>query len=117
MDWSAFVQLVSVTRLEVLAIALALTVVLGVASALKAGDFKWASFAKFLQPNLNFFYMILGYLVSAVVSTILPDTVDSVVVIATYTAVVIAMAVKIKEQLAYLGVPLTGWKLPLEAKT
>lgn len=117
MNWDTFVNLVSVTRLEVLGIALVATILLGILGALKSKSFKWVLIASFLQPSLNFFYMIMGYLATAAVCTfILPDAADAAAVVTTYTLIVIGMVAKIKEQLAFLGVPLTGFKLPLETK-
>jgi hypothetical protein len=117
MDWSKFVELVDTTRLIVLAIALGLTIVLGVAGALKAKAFQWSKLASFLAPGANFFWYILGYVATAgVAALVLPEWKPAV--ITTYSFIIVAMVVKIKEQLAALapGLTIVNWKLPLETK-
>lgn len=119
MDFGAFVTLVSMTRLEVLGVALALTIVLGILGALKSKSFKWGLVASFLEPSLNFFWLILGYIGTAAVSAwLLPESVEPATVITTYTVIVIAMVSKIKDQLSYLapGLPILNWRLPLESQ-
>jgi hypothetical protein len=114
MDWSKFVELVDTTRLIVLAIALGLTIVLGVAGALKAKAFQWSKLASFLAPGANY---ILGYVATAgVAALVLPEWKPAV--ITTYSFIIVAMVVKIKEQLAALapGLTIVNWKLPLETK-
>ncbi len=118
MDWMSFIDLVNPTRLEVLGIALALTCVLGILSAIKGKQFKWAQIASFLAPSLNFFWMILGYVVVAAIAALIDDSFKPGV-IATYTIIVAAMVVKLKDQLSYLtggAIPVLNWKLPLENK-
>lgn len=118
MDWIAFVDLVNPTRLAVLGIALALTVVLGIVGALKARQFQWAKIASCLTPGINFFWMILAYVVLAAVAAWI-DTSWEPAVIAAYSFIIIAMVAKIKEQISFLapGLPVANWKLPLETKS
>ncbi len=117
MDWNAFVDMISTTRLAVLGIALALTVVLGMLGALKARTFKWTQIASILAPGLNFFYMILGYSATAAIAAWV-DTAWEPAVLTAYTFIVVAMVAKIKEQITYLapGLPVANWKLPLETR-
>jgi predicted Na+-dependent transporter len=117
MDWNAFVDLVSPTRLAVLGIALAITVALGLLGAIKAGQFKWTQVATVLAPGLNFFYLTLGYVATAAIAAwVDPDWEPAV--ITAYTFILVAMVAKIKEQITYLapGLPIINWKLPLETK-
>jgi hypothetical protein len=117
MDWTKFVELVDTTRLIVLAIALAITIVLGAGSALKAKAFSWSKLAAFLAPGANLFWYILGYVSTAgVAALVLPEWEPAV--ITTYSFIIIAAVVKIKEQLAFLApsLPVVNWKLPLETK-
>ena len=113
MDWSTFVALVSVPRLAVLGIALLLTIALGVIGAVKAGDFKWSKLADSLKPGANFLGLIAGYVAIAFVAAGIDPSWEPGV-IASYAFVVTAMLAKMKEQLAFLGIPFAGLKLPLE---
>jgi hypothetical protein len=113
MDWTQFVTFVSPARLMALGIALAIYVALGIIGAIKAGDFKWAKIADYLKPGASFLGMIVGYVAIAFIAAGV-DTSFEPFVIGSYVFVVGAMVAKIKDQLAFLGVPLAGFKLPLE---
>jgi hypothetical protein len=113
MDWTQFVTFVSPTRLFALGIALIVYLALGLIGAIKAGEFKWAKIADFLKPAGNFLGMIVGYVAIAFLAAGV-DTSFEPLVIGSYVFIVAAMVAKIKDQLAYLGLPLAGFKLPLE---
>ena len=113
MDWTTFVSYVSVPRLSALGIGLAIYIVLGLAGAIKAGDFKWSKIAEFLKPGANFLGWILGYVAIAFIAAAV-DKAWEPAVIASYIFVIGAMLAKFKEQLAYLGLPLANLRLPLE---
>lgn len=121
MDWNGFIDLVSTTRLVILFCLLTGTIVLGVLGALKAKTFKWSAIALCLEPSANFFYMIIAYILTAgLASLVLPDSIDPATIVTTYTIIIIAMGTKLKTQLSYLfddKLPVLNWKLPLEMKS
>lgn len=115
-DINAFVTLVSPWRLAGMAIALALCIVLGIASALKAKQFKWVLILKWIEPEFNFFWMILVYIVVAFIAAIfVPSWGPEVAALSAF--IIGAMVLKLKSQLAYLApsIPVVNWKLPFEA--
>lgn len=117
-DLGAFVTLVSPTRLAIMGIAFALCIILGVAGALKAKQFKWVLILKWVAPELNFFWMIIAYIVAAFIAAVMVPSWGPEV--ATLSAFIMGiMVLKLKEQLSNLApnIPLLNWKLPLEAPT
>jgi hypothetical protein len=119
MDWTKFVELVSVTRLEILAILLAATIVLGILGAIKSRQFKWVQIAAFLVPGETAFWYIIGYVIAAGMAFLfIPDGADPTAVVSAYTVATGAICLKLKEQAAFLvpGLPVVNWKLPLETK-
>jgi uncharacterized membrane-anchored protein len=114
-DLGAFVTLVSPWRLAIMACALGLCILLGVASALKAKQFKWTQILKFLAPEFNFLWMILVYIAVAFVAAVIEPSWTSQV--ATLSAAIMGvMILKLKEQLNFLwpALPIANWKLPFE---
>jgi len=116
--WQNFIQLVSLTRLEVLLCLLAGTIILGVLSALKSHEFKWSQIAGFLVPGETAFWYILGYIAAAgLAASLIPDGADPTVIVTTYSVATAAIVLKVKEQIAFLWpwLPVANWKLPFEA--
>lgn len=116
-DLGAFVTLVSPTRLALMGIAFALCIILGAAGALKAKQFKWILILKWVAPELNFFWMIIAYIVAAFMAAVFVPSWGPEV--ATLSAFIMGvMVLKLKEQLSFLApsLPLLNWKLPFETK-
>jgi hypothetical protein len=114
-DLGAFVTLVSPTRLAIMGMAFALCIILGAAGALKAKQFKWVLILKWVAPELNFFWMIIAYIVAAFMAAVMVPSWGPEV--ATLSAFIMGtMVLQLKEQLAFLApnLPVINWKLPLE---